>query len=97
MQIKYDIQRNDMKIEYEFDSENEIVKASIGEVSDVFDFSTFPEGAILDDVISPLNDIFGTSLIKSAERKNGELYIILKNTYSRNANQEELFPDWKVI
>lgn len=78
------------KINYEFG--NDIVTATYKGVTDTFDFSGMPDGRAENiDTTLEVNPII------SAERKDGVLYVKLKNYISEGATNEEKFPDWQVI
>lgn len=95
MQVKYSPQRSDDKIGYEFNGE--IITITIGEVSDVFDFSTIPDGVMVTDEDNPVVTTLPINPIVSAKRVNGELFLELLYFYGENATHEELFPEWQVI
>lgn len=78
------------KIDYEFG--NDIVTATYKGVTDTFDFSGMPDGRAENiDTTLEVNPII------SAERKDGVLYVKLKNYIGEGATDEEKFPDWQVI
>ena len=88
MRIFYSPQESRKRITY--DIQGEVITATIGDESDTFDFSTFPEGRAVD---------FETSLsvipIISAERDaQGGLWVKVLKFIGNNAAQEERFPDW---
>lgn len=92
MKISFSPLRADYKIQYTF--ENETIAVTINGITDTFDFSTFPDGQADTkeiDTILPINPIF------CAERKNGTLYIILRNFIDEKATYEERFPQWQEV
>ena len=92
MKMKYSPQRSDTVILYSFEGEK--ITATIGIVTDTFDFSNFPNGkAIVDEIETtlPVNPII------SAERVDGELRVVLLYYHGANATQEERFPDWQEV
>lgn len=90
MKILFSPQRSDNSINYTFN--DEIITATIDNITDVFDFSAMPNGK-LDSIETalPVNPII------SAERINGELKVQLLYFHSADATQEELFPVWQEI
>lgn len=92
MQILYSPQRSDGSIEYQFQSER--ITVTIGNITDTFDFSSFPNGkAEVEEIETtlPVNPII------SAERVDGELRVVLRYYHGANATQEELFPTWQEV
>ena len=78
------------EIIYEF--KGELITATIDGITDVFDFSTMPDGvADQIDTILPLNPVL------SAKKVNGVLFVELLNFIDEDATEEERFPDWQVI
>lgn len=90
MKILLSPQRNDKKIEYQFEGEN--ITATIDNITDTFDFSTMPDG-IMDEVETTLD----VNPIVSAKRVEGELYVELLNFIDDNATEEEKFPEWQEV
>lgn len=78
------------KIKYEF--ENEIIKVTYNGITDIFDFSTMPDGKATD-----IETVLQFNPIISAERKEGVLYVKLLNFIDDDATEEEKFPQWQVI
>lgn len=91
MKVLFSPQYNPIeKIKYEF--EDEIIKVTYNGITDIFDFSAMPDGEVTNiDTILPVNPII------SAKRENGVLWIELLNFIGKNATEEEMFPQWKVI
>ena len=90
MKVLFSPQVNDEIIEYNF--EDEKITAIYKGESDTFDFSNFPDGKAENIETSlPVNPIV------SAERKNGELYVVLLNFINKDATEEERFPSWQVV
>lgn len=78
------------EIIYKF--KGELITATIDGITDVFDFSTVPDGvADQIDTILPLNPVL------SAKKVNGVLFVELLNFIDEDATEEERFPDWQVI
>lgn len=88
MKILFIPVRRDKNITYEYLGEK--IRATFEGQTDEFDFSTFAEDGILQDIETtlPFNPIF------EAKRENGILYLKLIYYHGANATQEELFPDW---
>lgn len=104
MHIKYSEIRADYSLEYEF--QGEVITATYTDenqtIIDTFDLSQLGEDEQLVEVISDIP----VPVIQKAERKNGELYIILTKPYGADiAKQvmlkgEEGFPfirDWQEV
>lgn len=82
--------RSDEKMEYQF--AGEVVTVTYAGKTDTFDFSSMPDGIVTDiDTTLPVNPII------EAKRENGELFIKLLNFISKDAPDEEKFPEWQVI
>ena len=77
---------------YTFDGE--IITATIGEVSDVFDFTGFPEGEL---DVTAIESVLPHRVVNKAVRENGVLSVTLLNFIKEDASEEEKFPEWKVI
>lgn len=90
MFIKLSPVRSDKSIEYIY--EDEVVIATIDGKSDTFDFSEVPDGKLGEVETSlPINPIV------SAERIDGDLYVVLVNFISSDATEEERFPEWQEV
>jgi hypothetical protein len=90
MKVLYSPQVNpNKKIEYKFIGETII--ATFEKVSDTFDFSSMPEGEIID-----IETTLSVNPITFAKRENGILYVELLNFIAAQATEEEKFPKWQV-
>ena len=90
MRVLFSPQLSEDKIEYSF--EGETITATLNGMSDTFDFSEFPNGRA-----ENINSTLPIKPIVSAERKDGELYVVLLNYIDEDATEEERFPTWQVI
>lgn len=81
---------NNKKIKYKFDKE--VITATIGEITDVFDFSQFVEDGYVDK--DSIETVFSHPVVISASRDNGVLSVELINFISEDALYEDRFPDW---
>ena len=90
MRVLLSPQRSDRKIGYKIEGEKVI--ATIDNVTDIFDFSTMPDG-IMDEV----ETILDVNPIVSAKRIDGELYVELLNFIVQDATEEERFPEWQEV
>lgn len=91
MRIRYSPQRSDVPLEYAFDGD--IITATMGGKSDVFDFSSLPPGraAIIVSTLDPCP-------VLAAERTaDGELRVTLRTHHGPNASHAERFPAEEVI
>lgn len=93
MKIYLSPQVNEMVIGYSFSGE--IITATINDITDVFDFTTFPNGKIED--MSSVETTLDFMPIISAERENGVLKIELLNCIKEDATHEECFPAWREV
>lgn len=89
MRILLTPQVNDITISYSFSGE--IITATIGEVTDTFDFSGFPDGEIN---FNDIETILPSHPVIEAKRENGILSVQLLNCISEDATNEEKFPEW---
>lgn len=80
------------QITYSF--EGEAIHATIGEITDTFDFSSFPDGEIHSNDITTTLPIVPISF---ARRENGVLSVELINFISEEATHEECFPEWMEV
>lgn len=85
-------QVNDMTIDYVFDGE--IIRATIGDITDTFDFSAFPNGEL---DIETIITILPLVPIGSAKRENGILSVQVINFISENATENDKFPSWMEV
>lgn len=91
MRIKYSPQRSDVPLSYQFSGD--IITATLGGKSDVFDFTELPAGrsAIIESTLNPCP-------VLSAERTNeGELVVTLLKHHGPNPTPAEAFPAEEVI
>lgn len=90
MKVLFSPQRSNEKLNTEINQE--VITVKLDNQTDVFDFSSLPDGEARNiDTVLPINPII------SANRKNGELSVVLLNFVGENATPEELFPQWQVI
>lgn len=92
MRVKYSPIRSDDTITHEF--ENDVVTITIGNETDIFDFTSFADG---EAVVSEFETTLPLNPFVSVKRENGELFIEVINYISANATYEERFPKWQVI
>ena len=90
IKIYFVLQRSDNQIEYSFCGET--VTARIGNVEDVFDFSTLPDGEL--HMEEPIETTLPVCPIISANRVDGILHLELLNWLGPNAPYESRFPEW---
>ncbi|WP_284037467.1 hypothetical protein [Neobacillus sp. 114] len=90
MRVYFSPVRSDDSLVYEFNGE--AITVTLNGESEVFDFSEMPDGR-LDSVETTLS----VNPILSAERVNGVLSVQLLNFIGVNADQEDLFPEWKEV
>lgn len=82
--------RSDKSISYVYNGE--VIIATIDGQTDDFDFSEVPDGKLGEVETSlPINPIV------SAERIDGDLYVVLINFISSDATEEERFPEWQEV
>lgn len=72
MRIKYCPQRNGGQLIYTFS--NDIITATLNDITDTFDFSTLPNG---EAQIELIETTLPENPIRSAKRVDGELYVEL--------------------
>ena len=86
-------QVSDNKIEYSFNGE--IVTITIDGITDIFDFSSLPEGQLIrDDNPQEIETLLPVNPIISAKREDGILHLELLNWIGHNAPYESRFPEW---
>lgn len=91
MKVLFLSQVNDFdSLSYQFEGEKII--ATLNGVTDVIDFTGMPNG-----VATCVTSTLKYNPVKEARRENGELYVKLLNFISKDAPDEEKFPDWQVI
>lgn len=91
MRIKYSPQRSDVPLSYQISGD--IITATLGGKSDVFDFSALPAGraAIIDSTLDPCP-------VLAAERTAaGELVVTLLKHHGPNPTHDEAFPAEEVV
>ena len=88
MRILYVPQRRDVGIDYSFNGE--VIVASVDGVSDVFDFTQFPDG-----VATKIHSVLDPCPVLAAQRVAGELRVtLLRSIPARPSDPEEL-EAWK--
>lgn len=88
-------QVSNQNIKYDFEEES--IKVTIENISEIFDFSGLPDGRLEIagfDGKTRLETKLGVMPILSAEKKDGILYLELLNWISEDASYEERFPEW---
>lgn len=91
MRIKYSPQRSDVPLSYEFSGD--IITATLGGKSDVFDFSGLPPGreAIIESALDPCP-------VLAAERTAaGELIVTLLKHHGPHPTHDEAYPAEEVV
>lgn len=91
MKIKFSPQINERTLVYSF--EEDVVKASLDGIEDIFDFSDMPDGKV-GNPHEDIKSILDTQIILSVERVKGELRVELLNFIGFDATYEERFPEW---
>lgn len=87
-QIRFDDKR------FIFSISGESITATFDGVTDIFDFTDMPDGAVDSSMI---DTVLEYSPIIRAERIDGLLSIELLNFVSIDADSATMFPDWEVI
>lgn len=81
-----------------YDFKEHVIKVSIGEVEDTFDFSGVTDGVLRLHDHDTGENLIKTTLsvvpIISAEKREGILYLELLNWIGEDASREERFPEW---
>lgn len=77
---------------FTFACSGEVVTATLDGVSDVFDFSGFPDGHMDSSMVET---ILTQNPIISAERVDGLLSVEVINFIGEDASDEEKFPEWE--
>ena len=88
MRIAYIPQRTNLDVTYVFDGER--ITATLGGVSDTFDFSGLPDGEAA-DIISVLDPC----PVLSARRVNGELRVTLLRAIGPRPSDPQELESWK--
>lgn len=87
--------RDNERIIYEFTED--VIKATHKGITDTFDFIDFGDGKLQLRDEETGEDLIVTELenpIRSAERKDGVLYVELMNYIGADSTEEERFSDW---
>lgn len=91
MKVLFISQVNDFdSLSYRFEGEKII--ATLNGVTDVIDFTGMPDG-----VATSVTSTLKYNPVKEARRENGELYVKLLNFISKDAPDEEKFPEWREV
>lgn len=90
MRYRFSPVRGDQPIDY--DIGKDVVTATIGNVTDTFDFSSMPDGKA-----EGIQSTLPINPVVSAERVEGMLSVELINYIGKAATEEERFPDWQVV
>lgn len=91
MRIMKSPQRADEKINYSI--ENEVITVEFREQTEVYDFSTMPNG-IAEEIKS---EVFSFNPVLSAKRESGVLSVELLNFIGLDATEAERFPEWEEV
>lgn len=83
----------DQQITYEFG--DDVIIATIGDVTDVFDFSEFPDGIL--DRVSDIETTLPVNPIQGVRRENGVLYVILLRWFPEGTPEEKMEFDWMEV
>jgi hypothetical protein len=89
MKILLTPQVNDLKISYQF--KGETITATVNDMVDTFDFSSFPDGEIFH---SDITTILPFNPVVYAVRDNGVLSVQLLNPITDDASEADKFPSW---
>lgn len=91
MLVHYSPQRSDVPLSYEFSGD--IITATMGGKSDVFDFSALPAGrsAIIESTLDPC------PVLAADRTADGELVVTLLKHHGPNAPESERFPAEEVV
>ena len=95
MKILYNPQRADEKITYTF--RGETIVAEHNGKSDIFDFSSVPEGRMRlfdDEGNSLMETVLDVNPIMLVMRVDGILHVELINYIGEDATDNERYPDW---
>jgi hypothetical protein len=85
--------KEDQQITYEFG--NDVIIATIGDVTDIFDFSGLPDGIV--DRISDIETTLPVNPIQRVERIDGVLYVTLLKWLPEDTPEEEMEFDWMEV
>lgn len=92
MLVRWSPQRSDRSLSYEFDGET--ITATLDGQTDVFDFSSLPDGEL---DVSALETTLDICPVLAARRVNGQLEVTLLKFHGPNAPESERFPEPEVI
>jgi hypothetical protein len=87
------IAEENQNIEYQFGEDKVIAK--IGDITDIFDFSEFPDGIL--DRVSDIETNLPVNPIQGVRRENGVLYVILLKWFPEGTQAEEMEFDWMEV
>jgi hypothetical protein len=76
---------------FEFEFSGEAITAAFDDITDVFDFSGFPDGEV---DFSMIETVLEYNPILKATKVDGILSVELLNFISEDATEEEKFPEW---
>ena len=77
---------------FEFEFSGETITAVFDDITDVFDFSGFPDGEV---DFSMVETVLECNPILKAQRVDGTLSVELLNFISEDASEAEKFPEWE--
>lgn len=90
MQILYSPQKSENIILYKFEQDK--IEVTLNGVTDIFDFSDFEDGRMLEvETTLEINPIL------EVVRESGNLKVKLLNFYDEDATEEVLFPTWREV
>ena len=72
-----------------YDIQGEVITATLNGESDIFDFSSIPDG-----IMKEIEGILAINPIVNAEREEGVLYVELLNFIKEDATEFEKSPVW---
>ena len=91
MRILKSPQVRDDEKRFEFEFSGEAITAAFDDITDVFDFSGFPDGEV---DFSMIETVLEYNPILKAQRVDGTLSVELLNFISEDASEAEKFPEW---
>jgi len=92
MLVRWSPQRSDRQLSYQFDDET--ITATLDGQTDVFDFSSLPDGEL---DVSALETTLDICPVLAARRVNGRLEVTLLRFHGPDAPESERFPEPEVI
>jgi len=92
MLVRWSPQRSDRSLSYEFSGE--VITATLDGETDVFDFSSLPDGEL---DVSALETTLDICPVLAARRVDGQLEVTLLRFHGPNAPESERFPGSEVI